>query len=146
MPHTREYRGKVLPLQTPQAFRDRAHRFRIPNQISAPPRSLIVTASSQIFISLITGMRRAMAILPSSSVVQGRTQGRSWSAAKGLPEVHVLTDIKALRKECLECNVTKPQVFASGWMCLSGECALFWTLNGISCARGSELQLGASDS
>ena len=79
-------------------------------------------------------------MLPSSSVVQGRTQGRSWSAAKGSPELHVLTDIKALRKECPECNVTKPQVFASGWMCLSGECALFWTLNGISCARGSELQ------
>ncbi|CAF9929142.1 MAG: Transcription factor spt20 [Alectoria fallacina] len=30
MPHTREYRGKILPLQTPQAFGDRAH-----NQIFA---------------------------------------------------------------------------------------------------------------
>lgn len=35
MPHTREYRGRILPLQTPQAFTNRAYRFRIPNQIPA---------------------------------------------------------------------------------------------------------------
>lgn len=35
MPHTREKRGKVLPLQTPQAFTNRAYRFRVPNQIPA---------------------------------------------------------------------------------------------------------------
>ncbi|CAF9907780.1 MAG: hypothetical protein ALECFALPRED_003886 [Alectoria fallacina] len=55
---------------------------------------------------------------------------KSWYAAEDSPEVHVLTDIKALRKECPECNVTRPQVFASGWMCLNGKCALFWTLDG----------------
>ena len=35
MPHTRKYKGKVLPLQTPQAFTNRSYRFRIPNQIPA---------------------------------------------------------------------------------------------------------------
>lgn len=35
MPHTREKKGQVLPLQTPQAFTNRAHRFRVPNQIPA---------------------------------------------------------------------------------------------------------------
>ena len=35
MPHTRERKGKILPLQTPQAFTNRAYRFRIPNQIPA---------------------------------------------------------------------------------------------------------------
>ena len=35
MPHTREKKGKILPLQTPQAFTNRAYRFRIPNQIPA---------------------------------------------------------------------------------------------------------------
>lgn len=35
MPHTRKKRGVVLPLQTPQAFTNRTHRFRVPNQIPA---------------------------------------------------------------------------------------------------------------
>ena len=35
MPHEREYRGRIVPLQTPQAFTNRAHRFRVPNQIPA---------------------------------------------------------------------------------------------------------------
>ena len=35
MPHTRERKGEILPLQTPQAFTNRAYRFRIPNQIPA---------------------------------------------------------------------------------------------------------------
>ena len=35
MPHTRVKKGEVVPLQTPQAFTNRAYRFRIPNQIPA---------------------------------------------------------------------------------------------------------------
>ena len=35
MPHTRKHKGKVLPLQTPQAFTNRTYRFRGPNQIPA---------------------------------------------------------------------------------------------------------------
>lgn len=35
MPHTRERYGRMMPLQTPQAFTNRAHRFRVPNQIPA---------------------------------------------------------------------------------------------------------------
>lgn len=35
MPHTRKFKGKVLPLQTPQAFTNRSYRFRVPNQIPA---------------------------------------------------------------------------------------------------------------
>ena len=35
MPHTRKLKGKVLPLQTPQAFTNRTYRFRVPNQIPA---------------------------------------------------------------------------------------------------------------
>ena len=35
MPHTREKKGAILPLQTPAAFTNRAYRFRIPNQIPA---------------------------------------------------------------------------------------------------------------
>ena len=35
MPHARVKKGVVLALQTPQAFTNRAHRFRVPNQIPA---------------------------------------------------------------------------------------------------------------
>ena len=35
MPHTRVQFGKVKKLQTPQAFTNRAYRFRVPNQIPA---------------------------------------------------------------------------------------------------------------
>lgn len=35
MPHTRVKKGVLLTLQTPQAFTNRAHRFRVPNQIPA---------------------------------------------------------------------------------------------------------------
>ena len=35
MPHTRARKGEILPLQTPAAFTNRAHRFRVPNQIPA---------------------------------------------------------------------------------------------------------------
>ena len=56
-------------------------------------------------------------------------QYRSWFAAADSPEIEI-TDIKALRLECLECNITKPQVFKSGWMCLNGQCPQFWIMNG----------------
>lgn len=56
---------------------------------------------------------------------------KSWYAAEGSPEFHIPTNIKALRKECSKCNVTKPQVFMSGWMCLNSKCVSFWTLNDI---------------
>lgn len=62
---------------------------------------------------------------------------KSWYAAEGSPEVPISTHVKALRKECPVCNVTKPQVFASGWMCLNGKCVVFWTLDGI---RAREVQ------
>ena len=40
MPHTREIRGEIRELQTPQAFTNRAYRFRIPNQIpTANPKN-----------------------------------------------------------------------------------------------------------
>ena len=35
MPHSRIHKGKLLPLQTPQAFTNRSYRFRVPNQIPA---------------------------------------------------------------------------------------------------------------
>lgn len=35
MPRTRKSKGRVLPLQTPQAFTNRAYRLRLPNQIPA---------------------------------------------------------------------------------------------------------------
>ena len=35
MPRTQMHKGKVLPLQTPQAFTNRTYRFRVPNQIPA---------------------------------------------------------------------------------------------------------------
>ena len=56
---------------------------------------------------------------------------KSWFAAEDSPESYVPTDIKALRKKCPQCEVTKPQVFKSGWMCLNGKCKSFWTQNGI---------------
>ena len=66
---------------------------------------------------------------------------KSWYAAEDSPETFVLTDIKALRMECPKCNVTKPQVFASGWMCLNGKCSSFWTLNGIEAPEAQEYNL-----
>ena len=57
-------------------------------------------------------------------------KNKSWYAAEDSPEVHISTEIKALRNECSKCKVTKPQVFASGWMCLNGKCPSFWTQNG----------------
>ena len=55
---------------------------------------------------------------------------KAWYAAEGSPEVYVPTDIKTLRKTCPKCDVSNPQVFASGWMCLNSKCQSFWTLNG----------------
>ena len=54
---------------------------------------------------------------------------KSWYAAADSPEVEI-TDVKALRLKCPECNVTKPQVFKSGWMCLNGKCPQHWFMNG----------------
>lgn len=65
--------------------------------------------------SQITGMKRAT-VMSSSNSASRKTDlnSQSWYAAEDLPEVYVPTDIKALRKERSECNVTKPQMFASG--------------------------------
>ena len=35
MPHTRQHNGRVLPLQTPQAFPNRTYRLRVANRIPA---------------------------------------------------------------------------------------------------------------
>ena len=63
---------------------------------------------------------------------------KSWYAAEDSLEVPVPTDIKALRMECPTCNVIKPQVFASGWMCLNSKCTSFWTLNGTLASEAQE--------
>ena len=53
MPHTRENKGRVLPLQTPQAFTNRAYRFRVPNQIpAAKPKNGSKTYRNGILKSL----------------------------------------------------------------------------------------------
>ena len=65
-------------------------------------------------------------------------KNKSWYAAEDSPKVRVHPGVTALRKECPICSVTKPQVFASGWMCLNGKCVAFWTLNGILAPEAQE--------
>ena len=55
---------------------------------------------------------------------------KSWYAAEDSSEVYVPTNIKAQRKICPKCDISNPQVFASGWMCLNSKCQSFWTLSG----------------
>lgn len=53
MPHIRKKKGAVLPLQTPQAFTNRAYRFRVPNQIpTSNPKNGSKTYKESILKSL----------------------------------------------------------------------------------------------
>ena len=53
MPHTRKDKGKVVPLQTPQAFTNRSYRFRIPNQI---PASKMTNGSATYKLQIIKSL------------------------------------------------------------------------------------------
>ena len=63
---------------------------------------------------------------------------KSWFAAEESPEVFIPTNVKALRQECSKCQAMKPQVFASGWMCLNAKCELFWTVDGVLAPEAQE--------
>ena len=66
---------------------------------------------------------------------------KSWFAPCDSSEDHIPTNVKAFRKECLTCNVYKPQVFASGWMCLNSKCKDFWVQNGNPASEAQDYDL-----
>lgn len=56
---------------------------------------------------------------------------KSWWAPKGSsgPMVPIVSPKRALRKSCGTCRVQSTQIFEQSWMCLNGDCNLFWRMN-----------------
>ena len=65
-------------------------------------------------------------------------KSKSWFAAEGSSELFVPIKAKALRQQCLRCQVIRPQVFTSAWICLNSKCELFWTVDGVLAPEAQE--------